>query len=36
MPAAPQTSESGIATGTEALFRLLYVRAHVVRGSTMP
>ena len=31
MAAAAQTSESGLATGTEALFGLLYVQAHVVR-----
>ena len=31
MATAPQTSESGLATGTEALFGLLYIQAHVVR-----
>jgi DNA-binding MarR family transcriptional regulator len=31
MAVAAQTSESGLATGTEALFGLLYVQAHVVR-----
>lgn len=32
MATAPQTSESGLAAGGEALFGLLYVQAHVVRA----
>ncbi len=32
MASAPQASESALATGTEALFGLLYIQAHVVRA----
>ncbi len=32
MATSTQTSESGLAAGTEALFGLLYVQAHVVRA----
>ncbi len=32
MASAPQTSGSGLATGTEALFGLLYIQAHVIRA----
>ncbi len=32
MAASTQTSKSGLAAGTEALFGLLYVQAHVVRA----
>jgi len=31
MATAPQTSGSGLATGTEALFGLLYIQTHVIR-----
>lgn len=32
MASPPQASESALATGTEALFGLLYIQAHVVRA----